>query len=135
MDAKPAKNDPKTESLTPLMQQYRDIKSAHPGTILMFRLGDFYEMFGEDAIKASPILEVVLTRRQEVPMCGIPYHAVNSYIRKLISRGEKVAVCEQLEEPRPGIKIVKRGVVRIITPGTILEDNLLIGAFGPRGRS
>lgn len=107
------------------MQQYREIKAAHPGVILFFRLGDFYEMFGEDAVKAAPILEVVLTRRQDVPMCGVPYHAVNSYIRKLISRGEKVAVCEQLEEPRPGVKIVKRGVIRIITPGTILEDNLL----------
>lgn len=125
MDAESKKPDPKKDSLTPLMKQYREIKSQHPGMILFFRLGDFYEMFGEDAIKASPILEVVLTRRQEIPMCGIPYHAVNSYIRKLILRGEKVAVCEQLEEPRPGIKVVKRGVVRVITPGTILEENLL----------
>ncbi|MFH1368903.1 MAG: DNA mismatch repair protein MutS [Elusimicrobiota bacterium] len=125
MDPKPQKPDTKKDALTPLMQQYRDIKTQYPGVILFFRLGDFYEMFGEDAIKASPALEVVLTKRQDVPMCGVPYHAVNSYIRKLISKGEKVAVCEQLEEPRPGIKVVRRGVVRVITPGTILEDNLL----------
>ncbi|MBN1824207.1 MAG: DNA mismatch repair protein MutS [Endomicrobiales bacterium] len=116
--------------LTPLMRQYQDIKSRYPGAILFFRLGDFYEMFGEDAIKASPILEVVLTKRQEVPMCGVPHHAVNSYLRKLIKAGEKVAVCEQLEEPasaagRPGRGIVKRGVLRVITPGTVVEENLL----------
>jgi len=111
--------------LTPLMQQYRDIKANYPETILFFRLGDFYEMFGEDAVKSAPLLEVVLTRRQSVPMCGIPYHAANSYIKKLIKAGEKVAVCEQLEEPGSGKGIVRRGVVRVITPGTLIEDNLL----------
>lgn len=115
----------KETTLTPLMAQYQEIKSRYPGMILFFRLGDFYELFGEDALEASPILEVVLTRRQETPMCGVPYHAVNAYLRKLIKAGRKVAICEQLEEPSAGRGIVKRGVVRVITPGTILEDNLL----------
>ncbi|MBN1621756.1 MAG: DNA mismatch repair protein MutS [Endomicrobiales bacterium] len=118
-------NQKKQNSLTPLMQQYRLIKDKYQGMILLFRLGDFYEMFGDDAKRASPILEVVLTKRQGLPMCGVPYHSVNSYLRKLMKAGEKVAICEQLEEPRPGTKIVKRDVVRIITPGTILEENLL----------
>ena len=111
--------------LTPLMQQYRDIKSKHPGVLLFFRLGDFYEMFGDDAINASNILDIVLTKRQGIPMCGVPHHSVNSYLRKIIKAGEKVAVCEQLEEPGQGRGIVKRDVVRVITPGTVLEDNLL----------
>jgi DNA mismatch repair protein MutS len=112
-------------ALTPLMQQYREIKSRYPDMILLFRLGDFYEMFGEDAKKAAPILEVTLTRRQDYPMCGVPYHSVSTYLRKLIKAGEKVAVCEQLEEPKKGVSIVKRDVVRVITPGTVIEDNLL----------
>lgn len=119
-------DDRASTGLTPLMQQYQEIKARYPGTILFFRLGDFYEMFGDDAVKAAPLLEVVLTRRQSLPMCGVPYHAVNSYIRKLIKAGEKVAVCEQLEEPpSAGRGIVKRDVVRVITPGTLLEDTLL----------
>ena len=124
--------DKTRQGLTPLMQQYRDIKSNYPDTILFFRLGDFYEMFGEDAIAASSIMELVLTKRGGVPMCGVPYHAANSYIRKLIKAERKVAICEQLEEasssagrPGGGKGLVKRGVVRVITPGTILEDNLL----------
>lgn len=119
------KPDKVKEGLTPLMQQYQDIKSRYPGIILFFRLGDFYEMFGEDARRASPLLEVVLTQRQGVPMCGVPAHSVNGYLRKLIKAGEKVAVCEQLEEASAGRCIVRRDVVRVITPGTILEDNLL----------
>jgi DNA mismatch repair protein MutS len=115
----------KDNALTPLMRQYQEIKAGHPGMILFFRLGDFYEMFGDDAVKAAGILEVVLTRRQGIPMCGVPYHAVNAYIRKLIKAGEKLAICEQLEEPAAGRGIVKRGVVRVITPGTIMEENLL----------
>jgi DNA mismatch repair protein MutS len=107
------------------MKQYRDIKINYPGVILFFRLGDFYEMFGEDAIKAAPILDVVLTQRTGKPMCGVPYHSVNSYIRKLINKGFKVAICEQLEEPGSSKGIVKRGVTNVITPGTILEDVLL----------
>ena len=111
--------------LTPLMQQYRDIKADHPDAILFFRLGDFYEMFGQDAVKASALLDLVLTKRQNVPMCGIPFHSTTTYIKKLVKAGEKVAICEQLEEPGQGKGIVRRGVVRIITPGTLLEDNLL----------
>lgn len=110
---------------TPLMQQYLNIKAQYPDVILFFRLGDFYEMFGDDAIKAHKILEVILTKRQTTPMCGVPYHSVNNYIRKLIKAGFKIAICEQLEDPATVKGIVKRGVVRVITPGTILEDNLL----------
>ena len=111
--------------VTPLMQQYLNIKKQYPDVILFFRLGDFYEMFGDDAIKVHSILEVILTKRQNVPMCGVPYHSVNNYIRKLIKAGFKIAICEQLEDPATVKGIVKRGVVRVITPGTILEDNLL----------
>jgi DNA mismatch repair protein MutS len=119
------KNHQRRESLTPLMQQYQDIRARYPGMILFFRLGDFYEMFGEDAQKASRILEVVLTQRQGIPMCGVPHHAINAYLKKLIKAGEKVAICEQLEDPAAARGIVKRDVVRVITPGTILEENLL----------
>ncbi|MBO7431487.1 MAG: DNA mismatch repair protein MutS [Elusimicrobia bacterium] len=114
-----------TNQVTPLMQQYLNIKANYPDVILFFRLGDFYEMFGDDAIKAHKILEVILTKRQTTPMCGVPYHSVNNYIRKLVKAGFKIAICEQLEDPATVKGIVKRGVVRVITPGTILEDNLL----------
>jgi DNA mismatch repair protein MutS len=107
------------------MQQYWSIKAEYPDTVLFFRLGDFYEMFGEDAVKAAPFLEVVLTQRTGSPMCGVPYHSVNSYIKKLITKGLKVAVCEQLEEPGLSKGIVKRGVTKVITPGTVIEDTLL----------
>ncbi len=110
---------------TPLMQQYLGIKAQYPDAVLFFRLGDFYEMFGEDAVKVHSILEVILTKRQNEPMCGVPYHSVNNYIRKLIKAGYKVAICEQLEDPATVKGIVKRGVVRVITPGTLLEENLL----------
>jgi DNA mismatch repair protein MutS len=117
-------------SLTPMMRQYREMKAQYPDAILFFRMGDFYEMFGEDAVKAAPLLEVVLTTRDrnsddKTPMCGIPYHSVDSYIAKLVDRNLKVAICEQLEDPKQAKGIVKRGVIRLITPGTILEDNLL----------
>ncbi|MDR3195392.1 MAG: DNA mismatch repair protein MutS [Endomicrobium sp.] len=118
-------NKTPSEKLTPLMKQYYDIKNKYPGVILFFRLGDFYEMFGEDAAQAAPVLEVVLTKKAGVPMCGIPYHSVNSYIRKLITKGFRVAVCEQLEESGASKGIVKRGVTKVITPGTVLEDTLL----------
>lgn len=111
--------------MTPLMRQYREIKEKYCGMILFFRLGDFYEMFADDAVKAAPVMEVVLTHRAGTPMCGVPYHSASSYIRKLINKGFKVAVCEQLEEPGASKGIVKRGVTRVITPGTVLEDILL----------
>ncbi len=115
---------------TPLMRQYMEIKKKHQGEILFFRMGDFYEMFGEDAIKASRVLEIALTTRNKnsdepVPLCGVPYHAADAYIAKLIKRGFKVAVCEQVEDPKTAKGIVKREVIRVITPGTLLEDNLL----------
>ncbi len=113
------------EDLTPLMRQYQQIKQNYKEAILFFRLGDFYEMFGEDAKKASPILGIALTSRQKVPMCGIPHHTVTNYVAKLLRASYSVAICEQMEEPELAKNIVKREVVRLITPGTILEENLL----------
>jgi len=113
------------QSLTPLMQQYHNIKKNYQDAILFFRLGDFYEMFGEDAVKASPALEIVLTKRQDVPMCGVPYHSVANYLAKLIKKGFKVAICEQIEDPSSAKGLVKREVIRLITPGTVIEENLL----------
>lgn len=114
---------------TPMIEQYLDVKSKHQDAILFFRLGDFYEMFFEDAVLAARELEIVLTSRdggqQKVPMCGIPYHAVNNYLPRLISRGYKVAICEQVEDPKQASGIVKREVTRIISPGTIIEDFML----------
>ncbi|MDD4600779.1 MAG: DNA mismatch repair protein MutS, partial [Negativicutes bacterium] len=115
---------------TPMMQQYRDIKSKHPNEILFFRLGDFYEMFFADAELASRELEITLTARDggqstRVPMCGVPYHAADNYIAKLISKGYKVAICEQVEDPKSAKGIVRREVIKIITPGTVLSESLL----------
>ena len=111
--------------LTPLMRQYLEIKDKHPDEILFFRLGDFYEMFFDDAKKASSILDIALTKRHETPMCGIPYHASENYIQRLIKSGCNVAICEQTESVPSDGTIVKREVVRIITPGTVTEPNLL----------
>ncbi|MBN2198916.1 MAG: DNA mismatch repair protein MutS [Candidatus Aminicenantes bacterium] len=108
-------------SLTPMMEQYFRLKRNHPGALLFFRLGDFYEMFYEDAETASRVLEIALTSRQKVPMCGVPHHAVNSYLAKLLRQGFKVAVCEQVEDPREARGVVKREVVRVLTPGTAVE--------------
>ncbi|MCP4481784.1 MAG: DNA mismatch repair protein MutS [bacterium] len=110
---------------TPLMQQYFDIKDSHKDSILFFRLGDFYEMFEEDALIASEILNITLTKRHTTPMCGIPYHSSSAYLLKLLKAGKKIAICEQLTEPQKGVKIVERDVVRVITPGTVLEENFL----------
>ena len=115
---------------TPMMEQYMSIKSQYMDCILMYRLGDFYEMFFEDAITASKVLEIALTGRdcgmeERAPMCGVPFHAVDSYIPKLIENGYKVAICEQLEDPAEAKGIVKRDVIRIITPGTIIDQNML----------
>lgn len=113
-----------------MVAQYKEIKAQYPDVILMFRLGDFYEMFGDDAVTASRELEIVLTSRSQgyatdVPMCGVPYHAVDRYIARLISKGYRVAICDQLEDPKATKKIVKRGVTRVVTPGTVLEDGML----------
>jgi DNA mismatch repair protein MutS len=117
-------------SNTPLMNQYQSIKKKYPDCLLFFRLGDFYELFGEDAVKAAKELDIVLTSRglgkdAKVPMCGVPYHAAENYLNRLLEKGYKVAICEQLEEAKPGRGIVKRDVVRVATPGTILNPEYL----------
>jgi DNA mismatch repair protein MutS len=110
------------DALTPMMQQYQRLrKSIPPDTLLLFRLGDFYEMFFEDAKEASALLNVALTNRNGVPMCGVPYHAAPGYIRRLINAGRRVAVCDQMSEPQPGRKIVDREVTQIISAGTVSE--------------
>lgn len=112
--------------LTPMMRQYLAIKrEVPPGAIVMFRLGDFYEMFGEDAIIASPILGATLTHRGDQPMCGVPHHALNSYLAKLIRAGKTAALCDQVEDPKTAKGLVRREVTRIVTPGTVTEDGLL----------
>lgn len=108
-------------SHTPMMKQYLRIKKDYQDTLLFFRLGDFYEMFYEDAKIASSVLEIALTSRQKVPMCGIPYHAVDSYLARLLKRGFKVAICEQVEEARLAKGVVRRDVVKVLTPGTAVE--------------
>lgn len=115
---------------TPMMEQYREVKRQHPQDLLMFRLGDFYELFFDDAELAARELEITLTSREagsgnRVPMCGVPYHAVEGYIARLIAKGYRVAICEQVEDPKLAKGIVKREVVRIITPGTILYESVL----------
>lgn len=119
-----------TEPTTPLMRQYHAVKKQHPSALLLFRLGDFYELFYEDAVVASKILQITLTSRnkekdQAVPMCGVPYHAAENYIARLIRAGHKVAICEQMEQPGPGKKIVRREVVRVLTPGTASGSGLV----------
>ena len=115
---------------TPLMKQYYQIKAVHPDAILLFRVGDFYETFGEDAIKASSILGITLTKRangaaSSVELAGFPYHAVDAYLPKLVRAGERVAICEQLEDPKTVKGLVKRGVIELVTPGVVLGDNIL----------
>ncbi|XDD51818.1 DNA mismatch repair protein MutS [Leptospira sp. WS92.C1] len=113
---------------TPMMKQFLAIKKDFPDTILFFRMGDFYEMFLEDAKIASSILDIALTKRQNaVPMCGIPYHSKDNYISRLLNAGKKIAICEQSKSDDPGSKLMTRDVVRIITPGTVIEENLLSG--------
>src|SRR5574344_378800 len=116
--------------LSPMMAQYMEIKDKYPDTLLFYRLGDFYELFFEDALIASKELELTLTGRvagleERVPMCGVPYHAVKSYIEKVINKGYKVAICEQLEDPKTTKGMVKRGVTDVISKGTIADLELL----------
>ena len=116
--------------LSPMMKQYFEIKKDYGDTILMFRLGDFYEMFFDDAKTASKELDLVLTGRdcgqeERAPMCGVPFHSADGYIAKLVSKGYKVAVCEQLEDPKTAKGIVKRDVIRVITAGTVIESSML----------
>jgi DNA mismatch repair protein MutS len=119
-----------TPASTPLMRQYHSIKQQVPNALLMFRLGDFYELFYEDAVTAARELEITLTSRnkekgQAIPMCGVPYHAAEGYLTRLIQRGFRVAICDQMEEAGPGKKLVKREVTRVVTPGTATESSLL----------
>ncbi|MBF0752644.1 DNA mismatch repair protein MutS [Jeotgalicoccus nanhaiensis] len=111
---------------TPMMKQYFSIKDNHPDSLLLFRLGDFYELFYDDAVTAAKVLEITLTSRDKskdpIPMCGVPYHSARNYIAKLIENGFKVAICEQMEDPRAVKGMVKREVVRVITPGTLIDD-------------
>ena len=114
------------EELSPMMKQYMEIKDEHPDELLFYRLGDFYELFFEDGITASRELELTLTGKnaglkERVPMCGVPYHSVNPYIQKLIEKGYKVAICEQLEDPKTVKGTVKRGVVEVISKGTVVN--------------
>ena len=113
-------------TITPMMRQYLSMKREIPqGAILMFRLGDFYEMFGEDAITAAPILGATLTHRGPLPMCGVPYHALEGYLAKLIRAGKTAALCDQVEDPKTAKGLVRREVTRIVTPGTVTEEGLL----------
>lgn len=113
------------ETLTPMMQQYRRLRASVPAdTLLLFRLGDFYELFFEDAKEASGLLNLALTRRNDVPMCGMPYHAAQGYIAKLIIAGRRVAICDQTSEPQQG-KLVTRDITQIISAGTVSDLDLL----------
>src|SRR5277367_5228856 len=118
------------DASTPLMRQYHGIKQQVPNALLLFRLGDFYELFYDDAVTAARELEITLTSRskekgQGIPMCGVPYHAAENYIAKLIQKGYRVAICDQTEEPTKATKLVRREVTRIVTPGTSMNANVL----------
>src|SRR5918992_1173290 len=117
-------------ALTPMLRQYQELKRQHPGALLFFRLGDFYELFFEDAVTGARELEITLTARhkergQPVPMCGVPHHAVSNYVARLIRKGYRVAICEQTEDPSKAKKLVRREVVRVITPGTAIDPHLV----------
>ena len=114
---------------TPLMKQYNQIKARHPQALLLFRVGDFYETFGEDAIKASKILGIVLTKRRNgsshIELAGFPHHSMDTYLPKLVRAGQRVAICDQLEDPKLTKNIVKRGVTELVTPGVSFNDQVL----------
>ncbi|WP_408613123.1 DNA mismatch repair protein MutS [Limibacter armeniacum] len=125
-----AKKADKKEKETPLMKQYNAIKAKHPGALLLFRVGDFYETFGEDAITASKILDIVLTKRSNgsasaVELAGFPHHALDTYLPRLVKAGQRVAICDQLEDPKAAKGIVKRGITELVTPGVSFNDNVL----------
>src|SRR3954462_12127082 len=131
----PATNAEASARVTPMMEQYLEIKAGHPGLLLFYRMGDFYELFFEDAEIASKALGIVLTKRgrhqgMDIPMCGVPVERSEDYLHRLIEQGNRVAVCEQLENPAEAKKrgnksVVRRGVIRVVTPGTLTEDTLL----------
>ena len=113
------------EKLTPMMQQYVEIKANYKDYILFYRLGDFYEMFNEDAMVASKELELTLTSRAGTPMCGVPHHSAEGYIKKLIDKGFKVAICEQTTDPALSKGLVERDIVRLVSAGTVIEASML----------
>jgi len=115
---------------TPLMKQYMAIKAKYPGALLLFRVGDFYETFGEDAVTASKVLGIVLTKRangsaSHIELAGFPHHSIETYMPKLVRAGYRVAICDQLEDPKMVKGIVKRGVTELVTPGLTMNDNVL----------
>ena len=115
---------------TPLMKQYFEIKAKHPDALLLFRVGDFYELYGEDAVIGAEILGIVLTKRangvgQFVEMAGFPHHALDTYLPKLVRAGRRVAICDQLEDPKLTKKLVKRGITELVTPGVSISDTIL----------
>src|SRR3954467_10382987 len=118
-------------SATPAMRQYLDAKQQHRDAIVLFRMGDFYEMFYEDALVAARALDLTLTSRSKdaggngIPMCGVPFHAMDGYLAKLGKKGFRVAICEQIEDPKKGKGLVKREVVRVVSPGTLTDGNYL----------
>ncbi|HOW16740.1 MAG TPA: DNA mismatch repair protein MutS, partial [bacterium] len=116
------------ENTTPMMKQYMEAKNLVPGKLLFFRMGDFYELFSDDATTAAPILGIALTSRDKknpVPMCGVPYHAVSSYISKLTQKGYSVAICEQVEDPKKAKGIVKRQITRVVTPSLVYDTDVI----------
>ena len=115
----------KKDTETPLMKQYYEVKHKHPDAILLFRVGDFYETFGDDAVTASKILGITLTQRAGAPLAGVPYHAIDTYLPRLVRAGMRVAICEQLEDPKTTKTIVKRGITELVTPGITMDDNVL----------
>ncbi len=121
---------PRPASQTPLMAQYRRLKAEHPGALLFFRLGDFYEMFFEDAVLGASLLGLTLTSRNKndpdpIPMCGIPWHQRDAYVARLLRLGHKVAICEQLEDPASAKGLVQRGVTEVLTPGSVMGEGFL----------
>ena len=113
------------QKLTPMMRQYKEIKDKYNDSILLFRMGDFYEVFFDDAKIVSDILGLTLTKRANVPMAGVPYHSIDNYLSKLVKSGIKIAICDQIEDPKTSKGIVKRDVTQVITPGTISENQYL----------
>src|SRR5210317_852672 len=118
-----------TKKVTPLMKQYNTIKAKYPDALLLFRVGDFYETFGEDAVRAASILSITLTARNNggdmTELAGFPHHSLNTYLPKLVKAGCRVAICDQLEDPKKTKKIVKRAVTELVTPGVALKDDIL----------
>src|ERR1700686_3496575 len=119
-----------SEPSTPLMRQYAAIKKEHPNALLFFRLGDFYELFFDDAVLAARELQITLTSRNKekgaaIPMCGVPFHAAEGYISRLIQKGYRVAICDQVEDPKSAKGLVKREIMRVVTPGTAMDATLV----------